>query len=123
MRKCRRQEAVLTPRNLDTPHVPILPGFPRANRPISCLNENKVSALTQMFEHWYESTTKPHVRRARGRYRLVYLVLRFTWPRIGEVLLLHETRNMDFHRGKIVAARFYEIWADATQCAASPEMG
>ena len=41
------------------------------------------------------------MRRARGRYWLVYLVLRFTGARIGEVLLLDETRDVDFRRGEI----------------------
>ena len=57
--------------------------------------------MTQTFEQWYDSTDKPHMRRARGRYWLVYLVLRFTGARIGEVLLLDETRDVDFRRGEI----------------------
>ena len=33
--------------------------------------------MSKAFEHWYDSPEKPHVRRARGRYWLIYLVLRF----------------------------------------------
>ena len=91
----------MTSENLPAPHRNILPGFPGSNRPISYLSESEVDALTQAFEQWYDSAGKQHVRRSRGRYWLVYLVLRFTGARIGEVLLLDETRDVDFRRGEI----------------------
>jgi len=91
----------LSARNLPAPHVTTLPGFPGSGRPISYLSEGEVEALTKAFEQWYGSAKKRHVRRARGRYWLVYLVLRFTGARIGEVLLLDETRDVDFRRGEI----------------------
>jgi len=91
----------LADRNLPGPHLLSLPGFPGSNRPIYYLSEAEVDALTQAFEQWYDSAEKRHVRRSRGRYWIVYLVLRFTGARIGEVLMLDETRDVDFRRGEI----------------------
>jgi len=64
------------------------------------LTEAQVNALTKAFQDWYDGSTEGR-RRQRGRYWLTYLVLRFTGARIGEVLLLNDTTDVNFREAEI----------------------
>jgi len=74
-----------------------LPGLGHA---LPHLADVELDSLTQAFQAWYDGTTASHTRRARGRYWLVYLVLRFTGCRLGEALLVNDETDIDFRRGE-----------------------
>jgi len=73
--------------------------FPSA--PIEYLTEHQVNSLTQAFQRWYDETKTRGRRRFRGRYWLTYLVLRFTGARLGEVLRIDDTTDIDFRNSDI----------------------
>jgi len=64
------------------------------------LTEAQVNALTRAFQDWYDASTRGR-RKQRGRYWLTYLVLRFTGARLGEVLLLNDTTDINFREAEI----------------------
>ncbi len=64
------------------------------------LTEVQVNALTKAFQDWYDGSNKGR-RKQRGRYWLTYLVLRFTGARLGEVLLLNDTTDVNFREAEI----------------------
>ena len=64
------------------------------------LTEAQVNALTKAFQDWYDGSSKGR-RRQRERYWLTYLVLRFTGARLGEVLLLNDTTDVNFREAEI----------------------
>ncbi len=64
------------------------------------LTEAQVNALTRAFQDWYDASTQGR-RKQRGRYWLTYLVLRFTGARLGEVLLLNDTTDVNFREAEI----------------------
>ena len=53
---------------------------------IAYLSAVEVDRLTETFQAWYDGTPTNHQRKARGRYWLVYLLLRYTGARLGEIL-------------------------------------
>ena len=61
----------------------------------------QVNALTQVFQDWYDTKTKKAQRVNRGRYWLTFLVLRYTGARIGEVLLIDDSIDIDFRNAEI----------------------
>ncbi|RKY00774.1 site-specific integrase [Candidatus Poribacteria bacterium] len=69
--------------------------------PIKYLTEEQVNALTAAFQGWYDSTKTRKLRRKRGRYWLVYLVLRYTGARIGEVLMIDDRTDINYREGEI----------------------
>jgi len=64
------------------------------------LNQDQVNALTQEFQSWYDEPNTEARRRIRGRHWLIFLILRFTGARLGEVLLLKES-DIDYRTGDI----------------------
>jgi molybdate transport system regulatory protein len=80
-------------------------GLPAANaiaagtfsvpRDIKYLDSEQLEALTESFRGWYRQATRPDIRRARGRVWLVYLVLRYTAARLGEVLAIDDRTDID----------------------------
>lgn len=75
----------------------------RGRLKIAYLVPSEVEALTRAFQEWYDAARLEGAqRRTRGRHWLVYLVLRYTGARLGEVLRLDDridldTRVADFH--------------------------
>jgi len=61
----------------------------------------QLETLTQAFQSWYDMDVKKAQKANRGRYWLVFLVLRFTGARIGEVLLIDDTNDIDFRNAEI----------------------
>jgi len=64
------------------------------------LTQSQVNALTRAFQDWYDGSPAGR-RKQRGRYWLTYLVLRFTGARIGEVLMLNDTSDINFREAEI----------------------
>ncbi len=65
------------------------------------LSPEQVRRLTEAFRRWFEAESRRGWRRRRGRYWLTFLVLRFTGARLGEVLRLKETEDIDFREAEI----------------------
>jgi len=68
---------------------------------ISFLTEEQLNALVSEFENWYDDSNMSDTKRKiRGRYWLVFLILRFTGARISEVInIKHE--DIDFRNAEI----------------------
>ncbi len=64
---------------------------------IKYLMPGELDALTKAFQNWFDaSRDKGKQRSIRGRYWLVYLMLRFTGARLGEVVSLNDAKDIDF---------------------------
>ena len=73
---------------------------------IKYLESEQLEALTESFRSWYREAARPDIQRARGRVWVVYLALRYTGARLGEVLAIDERTDIDFDRGII------KFWAN-----------
>jgi len=74
--------------------------LPRGVRLPSYLTEEQLNALTRSFQEWFdEAPTK--WRRARARHWAVFLVLRFSGARLGEVLRIDDTQDINWREGEI----------------------
>lgn len=62
---------------------------------IKHLEPEQLNRLTVAFDTWAAAGRDVRTRRSRQRMRLVFLLLRFTGARLGEVLALDETRDLD----------------------------
>ncbi|MFH1033099.1 MAG: TOBE domain-containing protein [Pseudomonadota bacterium] len=68
---------------------------------VKYLQPEQLSALTEAFRAWRQAAKGPARRQARGRVWLVYLLLRFTAGRLGEVLALDDRRDLDLAQGVV----------------------
>jgi molybdate transport system regulatory protein len=68
---------------------------------VKYLEPHQVEALARAFRAWAESADRPGVRLSRRRVRLIFLVLRSTGAKLGEVLALDDTTDLDLDRGNI----------------------
>jgi molybdate transport system regulatory protein len=69
---------------------------------IKYLMPGELDALTRSFQDWFDASRDAGKQRSiRGRYWLVYLMLRFTGARLGEVVRLDDTKDIDFRAGEI----------------------
>jgi len=66
----------------------------------SYLSEAQVNALTQAFQTWFDSSPDKW-RKNRARHWAVFLVLRFSGARLGEVLRIDETQDINWREGEI----------------------
>ncbi len=66
------------------------------------LNKKQLKALTEAFSTWLEASRDARTRRSRERVFLVFLMLRYTGARLGEVLALDERRDFDFIRSVVL---------------------
>jgi molybdate transport system regulatory protein len=76
-------------------------------RDIKYLDSEQLEALTESFRGWYRQAARPDIRRARGRVWLVFLALRYTGARLGEVLALDDRHDIDVDHAVV------KFWADA----------
>ena len=65
------------------------------------LTEHQVNSLIRAFQFWYDSAPTLKKRETRGRYWLAFLVLRFTGARLGEVLMIDDSKDIDFRNAEI----------------------
>jgi len=66
----------------------------------SYLSEAQVNALTQAFQTWFDSSPD-RWRKSRARHWAVFLVLRFSGARLGEVLRIDDTQDVNWREGEI----------------------
>ena len=66
---------------------------------IEYLSEDQLNALTQAFMDYYDKSVK--YRKAKGKYWLVYLFLRFTGARLNEVLSINDNTDVDFRNSEV----------------------
>jgi len=66
----------------------------------SYLSEAQVNALTQAFQTWFDSSPDKW-RKKRARHWAVFLVLRFSGARLGEVLRIDDTQDINWREGEI----------------------
>lgn len=59
------------------------------------LESEEIDRLSAAFESWRDAARTPQIRRARERMRLVYLMLRHSGAKLGEVLTLDERTDID----------------------------
>jgi len=65
------------------------------------LNEDQLNKLTLKFQEFFDSASGSKSARTRGKYFLVYLILRYTGARISEVTALDDQRDIDYRSGDI----------------------
>ncbi|PMP92696.1 MAG: site-specific integrase [Desulfurella sp.] len=66
---------------------------------IEYLSEEQLNTLTQAFMDYYDKSIK--YRKARGKYWLTYLFLRFTGARLNEVLSINDNTDVDFRNSEV----------------------
>ena len=66
----------------------------------SYLTEVQIKALTQSFQRWFDDSP-PRWRRSRARHWAVFLVLRFSGARLGEVLRIDDTTDINWREGEV----------------------
>jgi len=69
--------------------------------PIECLDSLQLDKLMESFEVWYHRAPTPFLKRVRGRYWLSFLMLRFTGARVGEILRVDDSLDIDFENHEI----------------------
>ena len=76
--------------------------IPRNSLKIKYLMPHEIDALTMAFQRWFDSAnSKGKQRCTRGRYWLTYLMLRFTGARLGEVVQIDDTADIDFRAAEV----------------------
>lgn len=68
---------------------------------VKYLDDAQLARLTQAFRDWAAEARGARSRRARLRVWLVYLLLRYSGARLGEVLALDERRDFDAGRSLV----------------------
>ena len=59
------------------------------------LSSEQLGALGDSFGNWLAQAGKPHIRRSRSRIMLVFLLLRHTGAKLGEILTMVPERDID----------------------------
>ena len=68
------------------------------------LETDQLERLTQAFAAWRDAARTAPIRRARERMRLVYLLLRYSGAKLGEVLAVNERADIDLIQGTVAFA-------------------
>lgn len=68
---------------------------------IGHLDRTQIEELTKAFRAWYNSAPNAFIRRVRGRYWITFLLLRFTGARIGEILRVDDSIDIDFRQCEV----------------------
>ena len=66
------------------------------------LDGMQIEALTRAIDAWAQAARTPQIRLSRQRLRLVYLMLRHSGAKVGEVLALDDTRDLDFEQSEVI---------------------
>ena len=76
-------------------------GVAGSESPIDHLSHMQLDRLMDAFRSWNEGAGTEYIRRVRGRYWLAFLLLRFTGARIGEILCVNDSEDIDFKHNEI----------------------
>lgn len=68
---------------------------------ITYLNSREMDALAEAFRQWRDASRTPLQRRSRSRMLAVYLILRHTGMKLGEVLALDDRHDLDVSRSAV----------------------
>jgi len=68
---------------------------------IRYLETEQLERLTLAFAAWRDMARTAPIRRARERMRLVYLMLRYSGAKLGEVLSINERTDIDLAQGTV----------------------
>jgi integrase len=63
---------------------------------IEYLTEHQLNFLTAAFQKFFDDSPSPRQYAKRGRHWLIFLVLRYTGARLGEVLKLNADTDIDY---------------------------
>jgi integrase len=63
---------------------------------IEYLSEHQLNSLTAAFQKFFDDSPSPRQYVKRGRHWLIFLVLRYTGARLGEVLQLNADTDIDY---------------------------
>ena len=74
--------------------------LPRGQGLPSYLTEAQLNALTRSFQEWFDGAPNKW-RKARARHWAVFLVLRFSGARLGEVLRIDDAQDINWREGEI----------------------
>jgi molybdate transport system regulatory protein len=71
--------------------------IPCGKHKIKYLSSQEIDAFTYTFQNWFDQSL-PHGKKrlVRGRYWLVYLLLRFTGARLGAGIQIDDYSNIVF---------------------------
>ncbi len=84
---------------MSLPSVGSFPAF--RSSPIQHLAEPQIASLTRSYQKWFDESPTRNKRKIRGRYWMVFLFLRFTGARIGEVLRLDDSVDINFREAEV----------------------
>jgi len=73
----------------------------RVPNDIRHLETEQLERLTEAFDAWRDAARTAPIRRARERMRLVYLMLRHSGAKLGEVLALNERTDIDMTQATV----------------------
>ena len=68
---------------------------------IKYLMPDELDRLSSTWRRWFDDAPTEHKRKVRGRHWLVYLTLRHTGARLGEVIRVRDDRDIDTRAAKI----------------------
>jgi integrase len=63
---------------------------------IEYLTEHQMNSLTAVYQEFFDASPSPRQYAKRGRHWLIFLVLRYTGARLGEVLKLNADTDIDY---------------------------
>ncbi len=66
------------------------------------LDSMQLDSLTAAVDAWTAAARTPQIHASRRRLRLVYLMLRHSGAKVGEVLALDDTRDLDFTASEVI---------------------
>ncbi len=69
------------------------------------LDKTQIGKITLAFQQWVRESRDARTLRSRKRVFIVFLALRYTGARLGEVLALDENRDIDFENNLILFHR------------------
>jgi molybdate transport system regulatory protein len=70
------------------------------NKDIRYLTSDQLNSLTNEFMNYYDLCSSKR-RKYRGRYWLVYVMLKATGARLGEVLQINDATDIDYRNSKV----------------------
>jgi len=94
-----RAGELLTARGGLRPGRPCPARMLRVSGDIKRLSSEQAQALLDAFRTWRDAGLRPDMRRSRSRVLAVFLLLRYTGARLGEVLALDARLHLDLDKG------------------------
>lgn len=97
--KVDKKSAASTPAGSRAKPKPCAARMLRVSTDIKHLSEEQVEGLTQAFRCWRDNAGRSNVRASRERVYGLYLLLRHTGAKLGEVLSLDDRTDIDLESG------------------------